>query len=174
MPKWSRAHACAPLTILLALFSLSAFPQAPRCEDAGHQKLNSLKPQKVKLKATGAIAGDERVVTVRITNKGKEAILGAKLTLVDHLGVSIEPATYSDNNLTVLPGEPRTVEIRYPANLDTRATVQVRGWNVQETSARVAGDGITTYAPYYPQPWQQPATTPAPTVKSATVTLPQR
>jgi len=51
----------------------------------------------------------------------------------------------------------------------------VRGWNVQETSTRVTGDATTTYLPYtYPQPWQQPVTTPAPTVKSATVTVPKR
>ena len=83
--------------------------------------------------------GDERVITVQIVNNGKQAALGTKLTLVDHMGARILPALYSDNYLTVLPGEPRVVEIRYPANLGTRATVRVRGWNVQATSARVIG-----------------------------------
>ena len=102
-------------------------------DDAGYQKLNSLKPQKLKLRATAATAGDERVITVQIANNGKEAALGTKLTLVDHMGVRILPALYSDNYLTVLPGEPRVVEIRYPAKLGIRATVKVRGWNVQES-----------------------------------------
>jgi hypothetical protein len=144
-------------------------------DDAGYQKLNSLKPQKLKLRATAATAGDERVITVQIANNGKEAALGTKLTLVDHMGVRILPALYSDNYLTVLPGEPRVVEIRYPAKLGIRATVKVRGWNVQETSVRVSGGGDAAYLPYqYPQPWQQPVTTPAPTVRSATVTVPKR
>ena len=77
-------------------------------DDAGYQKLNALKPQKLKLKATAATAGDERVITVQIANNGKEAALGTKLTLVDHMGVRILPALYSDNYLTVLPGEPRS------------------------------------------------------------------
>jgi Exo-beta-D-glucosaminidase Ig-fold domain len=85
------------------------------------------------------------------------------------------PALYSDNYLTVLPGEPRVIEIRYPVNLGTRATVKVRGWNVQETSVRVSGASSAAYLPYaYPQPWQQPVTTPAPTLTSATVTVPKQ
>lgn len=166
MPKWSCAHAGASLTILLALFPLGPFAQVSPRDAAGYQK--------IKLKATAAMAGDDRVITVRITNKGKEAALGATLTLVDHLGARVLPAQYSDNDLTVFPGEPRIVEIRYPANLGVRATVTVTGRNVRETRVRVPGDGNTAYLPYtYPQPWQQPAP-PAPTVKSATVTLPKR
>jgi hypothetical protein len=144
-------------------------------DDTGYQKLNALKPQRLRLKAAAATAGDERVVTVQIANDGKQAALGTKLTLVDHTGARILPALYSDNYLTVLPGEPRIVEIRYPVKLGTRATVKVRGWNVQETSARVTGDATAAYLPYtHPQPWQQSTATPAPTVKSATVTVPKR
>ena len=108
-------------------------------DDASYQKLNSLGVQKLKLKASAVTAGDERIVTVQIENNGKQAALGTKLTLVDHMGVRILPALYSDNYLTVLPGEPRVVEIRYSAKLGTRATVRMRGWNVQEASARVEG-----------------------------------
>ena len=144
-------------------------------DDAGYQKLNALKPQKLRIKAAAATVEDERVVTVQIANDGKQATLGTKLTLVDPTGTRILPALYSDNYLTVLPGEPRVVEIRYPAKHGARATVRVRGWNVQETSARVTSDATSVYLPYtYPQPWQQPVTTPAPTVKSATVTVPKR
>ena len=112
---------------------------------------------------------------MQIANDGKQATLGTKLTLVDPTGMRILPALYSDNYLTVLPGEPRVVEIRYPARLGARATVKVRGWNVQETSVRVTGDANSVYLPYtYPQPWQQPVSTPAPTVKAATMTVPKR
>ena len=130
---------------------------------------------KLKLRASAATAGDERVVTVQIANDGKQAALGTKLTLVDHMGVRILPVLYSDNYLTVLPGEPRVVEIRYPAKLGTRATVKVRGWNVQGTSVRVSGGGSEAYLPNpYLQPWQQPVTAPAPTVQSATMTVPAK
>ena len=142
-------------------------------DDAAYQKLNSLAAQKLKVRANAVTVGEERVVTVQITHLGKQAALGTKLTLVDHMGVRILPALYSDNYLTMLPGEPRTVEIRYPARLGSRAAIKVRGWNVQETSTRVTGDA-TAYVPPYLQPWQYPATTTSPTVKSATVTLPKK
>ena len=175
MSQPSRTQVCAPLTILLALFSPGAVSQVPPGDNAGYQQASALKPQKVKLKATGTTAGDERVITVQITNKGKEAALGATLTLVDPVGAPILSALFSDNDFTVLPGERRVVEIRYRATLGTDATVKVRGLNVLETSVRVSGGGNAAYLPYgYPQPWEQPTTTPAPTVKSATVTLPKR
>ena len=144
-------------------------------DDASYQKLNALGVQKLELKASAVTAGDERIVTVQIENNGKQAALGTKLTLVDSAGARILPALYSDNYLTVLPGEPRVIVIRYPANLGTRATIKVRGWNVQATSARVSAGASEAYLPGpYPQPWQQPVTTPAPAVKSATATLPKK
>ena len=107
-------------------------------DDASHQKLNGLKAQKLSLKASSVVVGDERVISVQIANTGKQAALAAKLTLVDHMGARILPALYSDNYLTVLPGEPRTVEIRYPARFGARASVNLRGWNVQAGSVKVA------------------------------------
>jgi hypothetical protein len=108
-------------------------------DDASYQKLNALKRQKLKLKATSTTVGDERVVSVQLGNEGKQAALGVKLTLVDHMDARLLPALYSDNYLTVLPGEARTVEIRYPAKLGARAVVKVRAWNVASASVRVAG-----------------------------------
>jgi hypothetical protein len=116
-------------------------------DDASHRKLNALGTQKLELKATALTIGEERVVSVQIANAGKQAALAAKLTLVDHMGVRILPARYSDNYLTVLPGEPRTVEIRYPARLGTRATVNLRGWNVRAGSVRVAAGASQAHLP---------------------------
>jgi hypothetical protein len=107
-------------------------------DDNSHRKLNSLGVQKLKLDASATTTGDERVVTVRIANDGKQAALATKLTLVDHMGARILPARYSENYLAVLPGEPRTVEIRYPARLGQRAHINVRGWNVKPGSVRVS------------------------------------
>jgi hypothetical protein len=106
-------------------------------DDVSHQKLNSLAAQKLKLDATAVAVGEERVITVRLANAGQQAALATKLTLVDHMGARILPALYSDNYLAVLPGEPRVVEIRYPAKLGDRAAIHVRGWNVKPASVRV-------------------------------------
>jgi hypothetical protein len=107
-------------------------------DDAGHQKLNGLAAQKLKMKGTSRLDGDERVITIHLSNDGKQAALATKLTLVDGKGSRILPALYSDNYVTVLPGEPRTVEIRYPAKAGSVAAVNVRGWNVATAGAKIA------------------------------------
>ena len=105
-------------------------------DDTSHQKLNELKPQALALKASARTEGDERVVTVSLTNGGKQPALATKLTLVDARGNRLLPALYSDNYVSVLPGEPRSVEIRYPARLGGVAAVNVRGWNVKAASVK--------------------------------------
>ena len=143
-------------------------------DDASHQALNGLPQQALAIKAGAQTVDGERVVFVRLVNNGKTPALAAKLTLVDAKGERILPALYSDNYVTVLPGEPRTVIIRYPSGLGNAASIRVRGWNVKPTTVRVAG----TVAPpdaYLPKPWQQRVVTAtAPAAKSATVVLPKR
>ena len=49
----------------------------------------------------------------------------------------ILPAFYDDNYVALLPGERRTIAIRYPKALtDARPTVTLRGWNVAETQVQ--------------------------------------
>ena len=79
----------------------------------------------------------ERITMISTTHTGLwNPVIAAKLTLVDHMGTRILPARYSDNYLTVLPGEPRRVSISYPAQLGARATINLRGWNARATSVR--------------------------------------
>jgi hypothetical protein len=139
-------------------------------DDASYQKLNALAPQNLKFKTSLINFGDERSASIQVTNNGKQAALGIKLTLVDHMGTRILPALYTDNYLSLLPGESRIVGINYPAKLGGRVTIKVRGWNVRGTSVRVAGgskelntSGLIPVTPVL--------VTPAPTVESATLVL---
>ena len=138
---------------------------------ASYQALDSLPRLRPRLAAAAGTVGDERIVTVSLENTGKAAVLGAKLTLVDHMGARILPARYSDNYLTLLPGEPRRVTIAYPAKFGTRASVNLRGWNVRATSVKVREGGVAGYAPLYQQ---APVYAPAPKVNAVEVKLPRR
>ena len=140
-------------------------------DDASHQKLKGLAEQRVKISAASSLVGDERVVAVMLENDGKVPVLAAKLTLVDHMGTRILPARYTDNYLTVLPGEPRRVLISYPATRGARASVKLRGWNVRPTAIKVRDAGaVDTTLPRY----QPPISTPPPRVESATIKLPSK
>ena len=109
-------------------------------------------------------------VVVYVENTGNAPALGLKLTLVDHMGTRVLPALYSDNYVNLLPGESRSVEIRYPAG-NSRTKVNLRGWNVRPASAKVvpfSGD-VAQYNYYQTTPY-----IPSPSAKSATITIPKK
>jgi hypothetical protein len=98
----------------------------------GSRKLSAMAAQPVTLAATAARSGPESVVTVTLANTGSAPALNGKLTLVNAEGARILPAYYADNYVSLLPGERRTVEIRYPGAV-ADAKVELRGWNVTPT-----------------------------------------
>jgi uncharacterized membrane protein len=93
--------------------------------------------QPVSLAAAAGKSGAETLVTVTLANTGSAPALNGKLTLVDAKGARILPAYYADNYVSLLPGERRTVEIRYPGEARAGAKVELRGWNVIPVAAKV-------------------------------------
>ena len=103
-------------------------------DEQSHQRLNSLPQERVTAKARVRNERDERVMDVELTNPGRAPALAAKLTLVNEQGERILPALYSDNYVSLLPGEPRHIEIRFPASFAGSARVNLRGWNIEPAS----------------------------------------
>ena len=63
---------------------------------------------------------------------GRQAMHGDRrtVTLIDAQTKSrILPAYYSDNYISLLPGESRTIEIEYPGTAGHNAALTLRGWN---------------------------------------------
>jgi FtsP/CotA-like multicopper oxidase with cupredoxin domain len=74
--------------------------------------------------------GEHRLLA-QIHNTEAAAALEVKLTLETADGVRILPTYYSDNYVSLLPGERRTILIRYPDSKSIgRPQVAVRGFNV--------------------------------------------
>jgi hypothetical protein len=101
----------------------------------GERRLSAMGAQPVSVAAASSASGDETVVAVTLANTGAAPALNGKLTLVDAKGGRILPAYYADNYVSLLPGERRTVEIRYPGAARAGAKVELRGWNVTPTVA---------------------------------------
>ena len=98
---------------------------------SSYKELNRLAPTLLKTTASSMTTGDKVKVTIQLTNPTSVVSLENKLTLVDTKDkVRILPAYYSDNYISLLPGESRTVEVEYPlaAGRGT-AEIAVRGWN---------------------------------------------
>jgi hypothetical protein len=100
-----------------------------------YRQLTRLPAASLSTSATWMRKGDTTRVHVTLQNKGTAAALENKLTLVNAAdGTRILPAYYSDNYVSLLPGETREVEIEYPASAskgDPR--VNLRGWNLAPT-----------------------------------------
>jgi hypothetical protein len=100
-------------------------------DSASYRQLNKLPAASVVATMVAHTAIGPRNTTVAfLENRGQTAALEIKLTLVDPAtGARILPAYYSDNYISLLPGEKREVTIQYDT---TRSVPQlvIRGWNV--------------------------------------------
>lgn len=103
---------------------------------AGSRQLSDMPAQAVSITATATAAGNETQATVTLRNTGTAPALNAKLTLIDAKGQRLLPAYYADNYVSLLPGETRTVTVRYPTKV-AGARVALRGWNVVPAVAAV-------------------------------------
>ncbi|MFL6549285.1 MAG: glycosyl hydrolase 2 galactose-binding domain-containing protein [Povalibacter sp.] len=106
-------------------------------DENAYRKLNQLPQQELKGSAVATASGQELKIQVRVTNQGTKPALANKLTLIGANGERILPAFYSDNYLSLLPGESREVMISYPASSGDKATVHLRGWNTSDVSFAV-------------------------------------
>jgi hypothetical protein len=100
--------------------------------DYDYRKLNDMAAVTVRATATAQTAGSEQRITVKLTNPSRTTALTTKLTLIDGTsGPRILPAYYSDNYVSLLPNEQRTIEITYPSSpAHAHPAIALRGWNI--------------------------------------------
>jgi hypothetical protein len=79
---------------------------------------------------------DKGRVTVSLQNSGTVAALETKLTLLKSDGTRVLPAYYSDNYVSLLPGEKREISVEYPVRTGP-VQVGMRGWNLGPSTIAV-------------------------------------
>ena len=93
--------------------------------------MTTMKRAALNVSALRTASGEEDETEIMVDNPGRTPAIETKFTLFDHGGKQILPAYFSDNYVTLLPGEHRTITVRYPAGAaDAPVHVAVRGWNV--------------------------------------------
>jgi hypothetical protein len=112
-------------------------------ESSSYRPLNRLPAASLSLTATSTRDGEQVRVRALLRNSGGVVALANKLTLVNLAdGSRILPAYYSDNYVSLLPGESREIEIEYPAKLGNGgARLAIRGWNFAQQIVPVAQGG---------------------------------
>jgi hypothetical protein len=106
-------------------------------DEASYRAMNAM-PQ-VRLAATASSRNDgaDKLTTVELRNPSGTAAIATKLTLFGADGAQVLPAYFSDNYVSLMPGESRRIEVRYPASAAKGAvTVKLRGWNVTPLAAK--------------------------------------
>lgn len=87
---------------------------------------------------TARIDGAETAATITLRNATQTPVIEAKATLFDAAGHQVLPAYFTDNYVSLLPGEERVIAVRYPT---TRAagpvSVRLTGWNVAPSTVSV-------------------------------------
>jgi hypothetical protein len=106
-----------------------------------------------------ATEGTERAWSIRLKNSGSDPAIALKLTALHTDGTRLLPAYYSDNYISLLPGEERTVTVQAPATAACAGAIHfsLRGWNLadqtiaQDGSERV-GSTLPPDSPLCPEP----------------------
>ena len=108
-------------------------------QESSLSELNALSEAKLAALASLASESGGRKVTVELTNGGSAPALMIKLTLKDATtGERILPANYSENYLSMLPGETRSVVISFSGE-SVKPSVGLRGWNLKTEDIHVSG-----------------------------------
>jgi Exo-beta-D-glucosaminidase Ig-fold domain/Concanavalin A-like lectin/glucanases superfamily/Glycosyl hydrolases family 2, sugar binding domain/Glycosyl hydrolases family 2/Glycosyl hydrolases family 2, TIM barrel domain len=101
--------------------------------DAGYRALTRL-PEAAVTTTAARVGGEE--IRVHLRNAGPVAALAGKLTLLHADGTQVLPAYYSDNYLSLLPGEDRLITISLPEEERRRGIrLTMSGWNMKPISS---------------------------------------
>ncbi|MGA7291477.1 MAG: LamG-like jellyroll fold domain-containing protein [Terriglobales bacterium] len=115
-------------------------------DSASYRPLNHLPGAPLSLTAKSFSAGDNVHVRIELRNTGNVVSLSNKLTLLNAADRSrILPAYYTDNYVSLLPGESQEIEIEYATKPGmSAAQIALRGWNTADQIIPVKSSGSTT------------------------------
>jgi hypothetical protein len=112
-------------------------------ESASYRRLDRLPASSLSVTAKSTRSGESVHVRVELRNTGTVASLANKLTLLNAADASrILPAYYTDNYVSLLPGESREIEVEYPVkSANGAAQLAIRGWNLAKQTVPLALSG---------------------------------
>ena len=106
-------------------------------DETNLRELNGLAQAQLAVSAKEVAAGSENQIAVKIANHGSAPALMLKLTLRNAAnGERILPSYYSENYVSLLAGEERTVTVNFPAS-SPKVDLGLRGWNLTEETVKV-------------------------------------
>lgn len=105
---------------------------------SAYAAMTKMQPARVAVEAHSATDGQEAVINAVVRNESALPALMVRLSALDEHGARILPAYWTDNYVSLMPGESRTVTVTVPTSAARPASLQIDGWNIG--SAPVAID----------------------------------
>jgi exo-1,4-beta-D-glucosaminidase len=104
----------------------------PVVQHADLKALNTLPQVSLKGATVAAKQANHDVLHVTLTNPSQTLAFAVSLRLTNAKGDDVLPVVFDDNYFPLLPGEKRTVAVRYAAEdlHGSKPAVRVDGWNV--------------------------------------------
>ena len=101
---------------------------------ADYTNLTSLAKVELQTKANASVNGGNTRIGIELANPGKTVALLVRLALTDRGGNLVAPAHYSDNYITLAPGERRTITCDLPGRNGVKGLrLSTDGWNLTRT-----------------------------------------
>ena len=98
--------------------------------DAAYRAMTRMARVPLRASASRRTEGADTVTSVTLTNASATPAIETKLTIFNADGSQVLPAYFSDNYVSLLPGETRTIDVRYPTAKAAGEHVALRGWNL--------------------------------------------
>jgi hypothetical protein len=106
-------------------------------QESSLRELDALANVRLTTSATVTAKNGERQAIVQLKNTGTVPALLVKLTLKDATtDARILPAYYSENYVSLLPGDSRTITVAFPAG-KSKPEIALRGWNLEKATIAV-------------------------------------
>ena len=111
----------------------------PSAKPEGQQGLNELATVPLGLTVSRHQNGKDGRLNITLRNASAVPALSTKLTLLTDSGERVLPVYYSDNYVSLMPGESKTLTAEFQAQ--GPLTLALRGWNAAPQSLAVADPG---------------------------------
>ena len=109
--------------------------------ESDYRALSAMPEEPLQISYAHQSEAGETKYDVTLSNTGKLPAIEVKLTLLDsHTRQRLLPAYYSDNYVSLLPGETIHITVSAPQAASTEGLFSVRGWNVTEHPVSPAKD----------------------------------
>ena len=113
-------------------YTKSSWFVTPQKQFADLSGLRSLPETRVEYKIIKQVGIGENEIQVECENPGNHIAFGLELVLNDVDGNPILPVYWEDNYFSLLPGEKRTIKVRYSTDFNSEQ-ILVNGWNFKAT-----------------------------------------